>query len=126
MLLKDNADVPSHINPHLYDYAIWLSDPCGYSKHGVDAMAEIARMIPKSDFVIAFNEGELERARGDTRERYYEMSDPQWWMVKLNKRFLARNQNIIQQSPRFGLRLMVVSNYIANGARNLEIITRRR
>jgi hypothetical protein len=132
-LLRDHAEVSDSIGCH-YGYALWISDPCGYAHHGVEYMAQVANRVAKSDFVIAFNEGALNRllhtARGGpwdkARGMYHAMMDPQWWMMQLNKDYLACS-DVIYQSQNFQFRLMVVSNYIGSRPhRELRIIKRKR
>jgi len=129
-LIEDHGEIPAMLHDH--QYVIWVSDPCGYAQHGHDQMAAIAREARKSDFVIAFNEGMLVRAMHTkpggawepVRRIYGGMLDPQWWLQKLDKQFMARSQ-VIYQSAGFQFRMMVVANFIAAvPTREFEIVRR--
>jgi hypothetical protein len=123
-----------------YDYALWLSDPCGYAGHGVEHMSTIAipmcgkvQRIMRSDFVIIFNEQAIHRVIGASHspywyphQKYAPMLEPAWWLQQLSKRFLARTP-VIKQSPGFHFRMMVVSDFLTDGVtrlRGVEIIPR--
>jgi hypothetical protein len=121
VIVRDHALAPEYVRDHVY--ALWLSDPCGPSGHGVDHMRAIADRV-RSDFVIAFNEGWITtRLQGTTsgrwqtsRERYLPMSEPFWWTRHLNRRRLARTRHIIHGAANFRYRVLVVANYLAQGA----------
>jgi hypothetical protein len=116
-----------------YDYALWLSDPCGYAGHGVEHMRRITMIastkvsrIMRSDFVIVFNEHAVNRVVGASHSIYWQphqkytpMLDPAWWLAQLSKRFLARTP-IIHQSTNFNFRLMVVSDFLSDGVKRLH------
>jgi hypothetical protein len=116
-----------------FNYALWLSDPCGYAGHGVQHMRKVATQILRSDYIIIMNELALKRVVGakgsaywQPHQKYTPMLTPAWWLGQLPKRFLARTP-VINQSSGFHFRLMVVSNYITNGVkrlRDIEIIPR--
>ena len=105
-------------------YALWLSDPCGYSEHGVTAMRRVAlRPDFRSDFIIVFNEGSLCRLKGTKspkwdphREFYLPMLDPSWWAKTLQKRWVARTR-LIKQSAGFCFRLLIVADFLGDVAK---------
>jgi hypothetical protein len=123
-----------------YDYALWMSDPCGYAGHGVEHMRRLTvpvldkvQRIIRSDFVIVFNEHAVNRVLGASHSPYWKphqkykpMLEPTWWLQQLSKRYLARTP-VIKQSSGFRFRLIVVSDFLADGVkrlRNVEIIPR--
>jgi len=116
-----------------FNYALWLSDPCGYAGHGVEHMRTVADIF-HSDFIIILNELALERVRGARgsphwlpHQKYTPMLQPSWWLQQLPKRYLARSP-LINQSPGFHFRLLVASNFLTDGVkrmRKVEIITRQ-
>jgi hypothetical protein len=123
-----------------YDYAMWLSDPCGYAGHGVEHMRRLTvpmsnnvQRIMRSDFVIIFNEHAVNRVVNvrhspywQTHQKYAPMLQPAWWLQQLSKRYLARTP-VIKQSNNFNFRLLVISDFITDGVkrlRNIEIIPR--
>jgi hypothetical protein len=120
-IIADNCEVRSVIRGE-HRYALWLSDPCGPKGHGVQHMLKIDRRLP-SDFIVIFNEtstGRIAHTRDvawqKSRCLYAPMLDPQWWFDSFRKRYLARSR-LIRQSPNFGYRVMVISNYLADAAR---------
>jgi hypothetical protein len=116
-----------------YDYALWLSDPCGYAGHGVEHMRRLTmpvvrkvQRIMRSDFVIIFNEHAVKRVIGASHSVYWQphqkyapMLDPQWWLQQLSKRYLARTP-IINQSSGFHFRLLVASDFLSDGVKRLH------
>jgi hypothetical protein len=127
-IVESHAQIPRLAQN--YNYALWLSDPCGPAGHGMEYMRAVANSILRSDFVIAFNEGSVTRMLGtksgwDTHcTKYGPMMDPQWWISQLGKRYLARTP-IIKQSEAFRFRLLVASHYLADAIlriQNVEII----
>lgn len=124
-----------------FDYVLWLSDPCGYAGHGVEHMRAIAlakgggklQKILRSDFAIICNDLALNRVNGarhspywQPHQKYMPMLEPTWWLQQLSKQWLARTP-VIKQSPGFHFRMIVISDYIADGVkrlRNIEIIPR--
>jgi hypothetical protein len=132
-VIADNCEAARALD-NKHRYAIWLSDPCGPKGHGVQHMRTFAARLP-CDFVVIFNERSTERiaatcqpnvAWQTSRRLYAPMLDPQWWLDGFRKRYLARSR-LIQQSPNFGYRVMVISNYLADAARRepfTEIIER--
>jgi hypothetical protein len=122
-IVADHAEVWRVIRSD-HNYALWLSDPCGPKGHGVQDMLTVNRRVP-TDFVVIFNETATDRiahtnkpnvAWQTSRRLYVPMLDPQWWIDSFRKRYLARSR-LIQQSPNFGYRVMVISNYLADAAR---------
>jgi hypothetical protein len=121
------------VNPP-FQYALWLSDPCGYSGHGIEHMRAVALTILRSDFVIVLNQGALERALAvnhspywRAHQKYTPMLQPPWWLQQIPKRFLARS-DLVKQSSNFHFRLLVVSDFLTDGVRRMrkvEIITRQ-
>jgi hypothetical protein len=130
IILPNNKDVPAHIRPD-HRYALWLSDPCGPSGHGVDAMRKLAddpRI--RTDFVVILNEGWITtRLRGTSspmwatsRQRYSQMVSPLWWARELRKTSVAHSK-LVAQSANFHFRLLIVANYLADVARRKEFAT---
>jgi len=121
--LKNNSDVVAHIRPE-HRYALWLSDPCGPRDHGVETMRLIVqRPGLRSDFVIAFNQGFIERLEGThhddwepSRCRYLPMGDLAWWAEQLGKTRVARSR-LIKQSNGFRFHVLIVANHLADIAR---------
>jgi hypothetical protein len=132
IILENHSKVPEALMPR-HHYALWVSDPCGYSTHGVPHMRRVADCL-RCDFIVVFNEGALERlmatneARWETaRDRWTPMIDPQWWMERLNKPLLSRTR-VIYQSRGFHYRVLVLSTFLAEGARRPpfnEVINRK-
>lgn len=131
IILDDNAKAMSAI-PSNCKYAVWISDPCGPSDHGVDAMREVASAM-RSDFVIAFNEGWISsrcagltgecenevarRASRTMRDRYLPMIEtPTWWADQLRRERLARTP-IINGAQNFRYRVIVAANVLSDSAR---------
>jgi hypothetical protein len=123
-----------------YDYALWVSDPNGYSGHGVEHMRRLTMPTPgrvqrimRSDFVIIFNLHAINRVVGardkpnwQTHQKYVPMINPAWWLQQLPKRYLARTP-LIKQSSNFHFRLLVATDFLTDGVkrmRNIEIIER--
>jgi hypothetical protein len=104
-------------------YALWVSDPCGYSGHGVEAMRRIARRPGlRSDFVIVLNQGALDRLIGTKgemwekhRNLYLPMAKAWWWGEQLQKRWVASSK-LIKQSRGFQFRLIVVADFLGDAA----------
>ena len=119
-IIGNNAEAPSYV-PADCTYVLWLSDPCGQSGHGPDAMREIAARSRQSDFVIVQNLTAHRRYAGTkdhplwevARTRYLPMNDPSYWASLLNKRGVAIGDTI-KQSAGFHFRLWVVANYLAD------------
>jgi hypothetical protein len=127
VILADHNDVARFIaqqgNP--YRYALWLSDPCGPAGQGVAAMRALGRQIPHCDYVVILNEGAIQRiaatkpeslAWAPHREKYPPMLEWQWWLKQLDRRYIART-GLVQQSPGFKFRMLVVANYLAETCR---------
>jgi hypothetical protein len=123
IVVANNSEVWSAIRSD-HRHGLWLSDPCGPKGHGVDHMRTIDRRLP-CDFVVIFNETSTGRiacthkpnlAWQKSRQLYAPMLEPQWWLDKLRKRYLARSR-LIRQSSNFGYRVMIISNYLADAAR---------
>ena len=118
--LNNNSDVGAHIRPE-HRYALWLSDPCGPRGHGVETMRLIAqRSGLRSDFVIAFNQGAIERLEAThhemwetARSRYLPMGELGWWAKELGKARVARSR-LIRQSNGFRFHVLVIANHLAN------------
>jgi hypothetical protein len=116
-----------------FGYVLWLSDPCGPKGQGVDAMCLVATRVRRSDFVIVLNEHTLNQFESAAHspfwakhQKYVPMREPMWWLGKLAKRYLART-SLVKQSPRFHFRVLIISNWIADGVRRMrkvEIIER--
>jgi hypothetical protein len=116
-----------------FNYALWLSDPCGPKGQGVGQMRRVAMQILRSDFVVVSNEIALTRFIGVAQypqfykhQVYVPMLEPAWWLQQLPKRYLARAP-LIKQSNAFHFRLLVISDFLTDGVRrmhNIEIIER--
>jgi hypothetical protein len=123
VIVGDHANAP-HVADSRYVYALWLSDPCGPSAHGVPHMRLLADRI-RSDFVVIFNEGWIiTRLAGtvsdkwkEARERYLPMVCPEWWTDALDRRHLARTSKIINGATNFKYRVLVISNFLSDGVK---------
>jgi hypothetical protein len=137
-ILSNHDHVAEHLR-HLgqpYRYALWLSDPCGPSAQGVDAMRALGACCSRCDYVVILNEGSIVRMQSTKpaslrwathRTKYPPMLDPQWWLENLNRRYLARTR-VIHQSAGFNFRILVVANYLADAAHRppfVEMFERR-
>lgn len=130
-IISNNAQACECISSQVR-WALWVSDPCGPSGHGHEAMASLAKRVP-IDFVIALNEGWINgRLRGTetssrwalARERYLPMANPQWWRQLLCRKYVARTHKLIRIAPNFRCRIMVVADYLSQGVRRkFEVIT---
>lgn len=128
-ILGNNAEV-LRLSLEEYEWAVVLNDPCGHGGHSIEVMQEIARRIPRSDFIVAVNEGSLRRHLGltastngsalarvrasyATKEQYRWMLSHDEWRNRLGKRkvFIARN---LIANRAFQGRVLVLSNARAN------------
>jgi hypothetical protein len=131
IVVEAHEDIPKHVRGH--EYAVWLSDPCGYAGHGVEAMARLVARLPISDFVVALNEGALNRVLHTqsrhwrlARERWAKLEDPQYWLSMLSKKEMHRSARRIAGSQNFRYRILLISNYTSHAAKRLlpDIIQR--
>lgn len=122
VVLADHADAPSVLRRE-HIFAIWLSDPCGPSAHGVAHMRSIADRV-RSDFVVVFNEGWIVSRCSNTksahwaphRAKYMPMVPPQWWADALGRAHVARTKAIINGAPNFRYRVLTISDHLTQGA----------
>jgi hypothetical protein len=121
IVIGDHAGAPQFATSE-YVYAIWLSDPCGPSAHGVPHMRILADRI-RSDFVVILNEGWITTRLAGTdddrwkiaRERYLPMASPDWWVEALNRKHLSRTSRIINGAANFNYRVLIISNFLSQG-----------
>lgn len=127
IVLENHSEAIRHIRP-VHKYAIWLSDPCGASHHGVDHMVAFDRKLRGNrlpcDFVVIFNEQFMDRLSGvhkpnkgwqTSKKLYLPMDDPQWWLQQTNKSVMARTVRF-DGGPSFKYRVMLLSNYLGRAA----------
>jgi hypothetical protein len=111
-ILRDNAEAPFNLDRR-HRWALWLSDPCGPSGHGCDAMAMLAAKIP-SDFVVAFNEQLCLRSQWQrTKTHLVAMLQPEWWQRLLQRKRLSRT-HVISISNNFQCRVIVLANRLGD------------
>jgi hypothetical protein len=131
-VLEHSALAPSWITATI-GYCLVVSDPNGLRDHNLAAMAAIAQQLPRSDFILTFNEWSLKRLLGvmpptpeahhivrdawAAQEAYRWMQDPQAWKARLRKNYYARTRTLIQASPNYRYRMLVVSNYLGDAVR---------
>jgi hypothetical protein len=122
-ILSDHALAAGEVNGQTY--AIWVSDPCGAKEQGVDHMQRLAGLMPRSDFVVVFNEVWISSRLAATkaerwkthREKYLPMLDmPGWWLTTLQRQRMARTP-IIDQSNNFKCRVFVVADFLSDAVR---------
>lgn len=144
LVLDDNRHLMD-IDFLSYDWALIVSDPCGYSQrngkgHPIQVLQHIMSRM-KSDAIITFNRGALARhlAVADevgpndnpsisgvrkSKGNYLWMDSPEEWRKILGRRIAARSR-IIPQSSNYKFQLIVVANYLADhitrNRRNWEI-----
>jgi hypothetical protein len=118
LIAETHSDVVDVVRAGGYDYVLWLSDPCGYTGHGVGAMRIVARDVAASDFIVVFNEGSVLRRINHAARRqkiYGELQHASFWLQQLQKNYLART-SVINQSRGFRYRVLVVSNELSDAA----------
>jgi hypothetical protein len=133
LIVSDHAAAASYVIKEGFNYALWLSDPCGPKGQGVEHMRQVALRILRSDFVIIFNEVGPHRFIGvkhspywQKHQKYVPMLQSEWWLEQIPKRNMARTQ-VIKQSSGFHFRLIVISDFLTDGVkrmRGIEITTR--
>jgi hypothetical protein len=136
IVLENHSEAVNYIRAH-HRYAIWMSDPCGASGHGVKHMVAVALRV-LCDFVVVFNEQfVMRRLAGvkkpnigwDTsKERYGWMAYDQEWLRETGKSQLAKTV-LFDGGPNFKYRVMVLANYLGRAARRypfVEFVTIKR
>ena len=141
MILASNRQL-LRMDLRTYGWLLVLNDPCGHSGHAIDVLAHIRRQVPRSDFIISFNEGSLGRHLGVRRqaddsaseaaghldrtkacraatEKYMWMRDHTAWATKLGKKHVVRTIGISGRKG-FKGRLLLVTDYVAEGLRNMR------
>lgn len=143
-ILKDHslaADYLKLLNK-LPSWAIVVNDPCGHGKHGIDHMEAIGKILRRVDFVIVHPYGSLcqhlavdpnvkDTDNALVRRVRETIIDYEWmrdekaidrdgnklpsieWADRLNRKHLACTR-VINASPRFRYRVIVVSNFLTD------------
>ena len=142
----DNNQRLLDVNLKLYDWALILCDPCGYSSRGegfpMAVLHHIMSRIP-SDLIATFNQGSVDRIKAvadepmesDTpqvsgmrkaKQNYMWIEDLSQWAARLNRRCAARSK-VVRQSRGFRFRLIVVADYFSShiNQRDWEIYRER-
>jgi hypothetical protein len=131
-ILSDHAELPGRLIGR-YRYAQTISDSCGPKEQGMECLRKIALMIPRADFFIVCNAFLLRdnlrdlaeptagssrhyKAAYVTRERYAHLADLERYPIELNRKHMSATDEI-PMSNRFKPRIMVVSNFLSDGAK---------
>jgi hypothetical protein len=119
-IIGDHRGAVDHVDG--YDYVIVINDPDGPSDHGIEWMQAITKIVPRTDFVVAFNEGfitALRRTVGlawETSRQLYGGLEAREWKNYLGRQCLASTP-LIHGSARFRYKILVVADHLCDAAK---------
>jgi hypothetical protein len=113
-----------------YDWALIISDPCGYKDHPIEVLQYIASQVI-CDVILTLNTGALQRLHGMkddpvpgelkrvsavrlAKQQYLWMEKLPEWPKTLRREQAARLINIVPQSPNYRFQIVVVADHFAS------------